>query len=442
VHVQRAGREQGAAIVSWRPAPMRIASRRMRIARGTRIAALLVAVLTVLSLVAARHAPAPAEGAQQRVTVYSSMPLQGAGRPQALAVVQGARLALEEAGRRAGPHPVRYISLDNSTARVGAWTPYNTAVNARKAAQDDSAVAYIGEFNSGASAISIPLLNEVPIAQISPTNAAVGLTRGGPGADPGEPFKYYPTGRRHYFRITPNDSVQAGALAVAMRGRGCRRIAVLNDGEVYGAGLGALVRRRARRLGLRIVHSSRIRVRALRHRGLARRVRRSGARCVAYTGITANGAVRLFRDLARALPRARLFGGDGIAESGFADPREGGVPSRVGRRVLVTVATRAPEALPEAGRAMLQRYAARYGEPSPDPLAVQGYESMRLVLDAVAAVGPRRRAVIRWLDDVRNRRSALGRYSFDRYGDTTLRDYGLYRIRRGALQWAGAVRAA
>jgi hypothetical protein len=49
--------------------------------------------------------------------------------------------------------------------------------------------------------------------------------------------------------------------------------------------------------------------------------------------------------------------------------------------------------------------------------------------------------VIRWLHDFRNRQSMLGTYEFDRFGDTTLRDYGLYRIRRGALQWAGAVRA-
>jgi branched-chain amino acid transport system substrate-binding protein len=113
----------------------------------------------------------------------------------------------------------------------------------------------------------------------------------------------------------------------------------------------------------------------------------------------------------------------------------------VARRVVVTVATLAPEALPAAGQAMLQRYSARYGEPFPDPYAVQGYEAMRLVLDAVAAVGPRRPAVIRWLNDVRGRQSVLGTYAFDRFGDTTLRDFGLYRIRDGALQWAGAVRA-
>jgi branched-chain amino acid transport system substrate-binding protein len=414
----------------------------MRIARGTRIACILLVASIALSPVAG-PAAAPAQTGQQRWTVYSSMPLQGAGRPQALAVVRGARLALEEAGGRAGIHSIRYISLDNSTRLAGTWTPEATSRNARRAAQDESTVAYIGEFNSGASAISIPLLNEVPLAQISPANTAVGLTRSGPGADLGEPEKYYPTGRRHYFRIAPNDRVQGVALAAAMRDRACRRVAILNDGEVYGAGVGQLVRRASRRLGLRVVHASRTtRGRGGRLRaGIAQRVRRSRARCVAYTGITATGAVPLFRRIARALPRAQLFGNAGIAESGFTDPREGGVPARVGRRVVVTVATLAPDALPQAGREMLQRYSARYGEQFPDPYAVHGYEAMRLVLDAVAAVGPRRRAMIRWLRGVENRVSVLGTYEFDRFGDTTLRDYGLYRIRGGELEWAGAVRA-
>ena len=52
------------------------------------------------------------------------------------------------------------------------------ALNVRRAAQDESAIAYIGDFNSGASAISIPILNEVPLPQISPSNTAIGLTRG------------------------------------------------------------------------------------------------------------------------------------------------------------------------------------------------------------------------------------------------------------------------
>src|SRR4051794_36791534 len=94
------------------------------------------------------------------VTVYSSLPLQGASRDQGIAVVNGAKLALEQAGNKAGGVPVKYTSLDDSTAQAGQWTPELTSANARKAAQDDSTAAYIGEFNSGASAVSIPILNE------------------------------------------------------------------------------------------------------------------------------------------------------------------------------------------------------------------------------------------------------------------------------------------
>jgi branched-chain amino acid transport system substrate-binding protein len=401
--------------------------------------ALLVASIVLTSLLT--PSPAHAQDVPRQLTVYSSLPLVGASRPQTQAIVLGARLALEEAGGRAGVHSIRYVSLNDGTRFAGTWTPVATSRNARRAARDNSTIAYIGDFNSGASALSIPILNEVGIAQISPSNTAIGLTRNGPGADRGEPLKYYPSGRRSYFRIAPSDRVQAGALAVAMRDRGCVRVAALHDGEIYGAGVGTLVRRHARRLGLRVSHAARINPRGRHFRRLARRVRRSGAQCVVFTGITANGAVRLFRDLARILPRAQLFGSDGIAESGFADPREGGVPPRVGRRVLVVVQTLAPEALPEAGRALLSRYAARYGDPTPDPFAVHGYEAMRLVLDAVAAVGPRRRAVIGWLRAVRDRPSVLGTYGFDRFGDTTLRDYGLYGIRGGFLGWVGAVRA-
>ena len=57
------------------------------------------------------------------VTVYSSLPLQGASRPQTTAMVNGIKLALEQAGNKAGDIDVTYESLDDSTAQAGSWTP-------------------------------------------------------------------------------------------------------------------------------------------------------------------------------------------------------------------------------------------------------------------------------------------------------------------------------
>jgi branched-chain amino acid transport system substrate-binding protein len=177
------------------------------------------------------------ESGGKTLTVYSSLPLQGASRPQTTALVNGIKLALEQAGGKAGEFTVKYQSLDDSTAQAGSWTPEATQANARKVAQDDSAAVYIGEFNSGASAVSIPILNEAGVPQISPANTYVGLTSDEPGSEPGEPEKFYPTGQRTYTRIVPKDTIQAAALATVMKEDGCTNVQLANDKEVYGAGL-------------------------------------------------------------------------------------------------------------------------------------------------------------------------------------------------------------
>ena len=91
------------------------------------------------------------------------------------------------------------------------------------AATDRTTIGYIGDYNSGATAVSIPQLNRVEIPQISPSSTALGLTRGGLEAAPGEPEKYYPTGKRTFARVVPNDGVQAQVIVRLMRSMGCTR---------------------------------------------------------------------------------------------------------------------------------------------------------------------------------------------------------------------------
>ena len=99
-------------------------------------------------------------------------------------MVNGIKLALAEAGGKAGQWTVNYQSLDDSTAAAAAWDPGQTAANARKVATDPKAVYYIGEFNSGASEMSIPILNQGGIPQVSPANTYVGLTTSASGQRP------------------------------------------------------------------------------------------------------------------------------------------------------------------------------------------------------------------------------------------------------------------
>ena len=377
------------------------------------------------------------------VNVYSSLPLQGASRPQTTAMVEGIRLALQQNNGKAGDLTVKYTSLDDSTAQAGTWTPEATAANARRVAQDDAAVAYIGEFNSGASAISIPLLNEVPIAQISPANTAVGLTSDEPGADEGEPDKYYPTGERHYLRIVPKDTIQGAALATLMSEDGCGNAYILNDKEVYGAGLARNVELSAKDVGLEIKGNEGIDKNAPNYRSLGAKIKDTGAECFIYSGITANNAVQIFKDMAVALPKAPLLGPEGVGETGFFDPDEGGLPPDVARRVLITLPGVAPEEYPPAGQEFLKQYEAEYGEKNPDRYAVYGYEAMSLILDAIERAGPDgddRAAVVDQLLATKDREGVFGTYSIDENGDITLTPYGVYRIEDGALVFDRSVK--
>jgi branched-chain amino acid transport system substrate-binding protein len=378
------------------------------------------------------------------VNVYSSLPLQGASRPQTTAMVEGIRLALQQNNGKAGDLTVKYTSLDDSTAQAGTWTPEATAANARRVAQDDAAVAYIGEFNSGASAISIPLLNEVPIAQISPANTAVGLTSDEPGADEGEPDKYYPSGERHYLRIVPKDTIQGAALATLMSEDGCGNAYILNDKEVYGAGLSRNIESAAEAVGLEVLANEGIDPKAPNFRSQAATMKSEGAECFVFSGITANGAVQLYKDVAAALPDAQLYGPDGVAESGFSDPAEGGIPADVASRVKVTVATLSPDEYPPDGQKFFSDFEAEYGEANPDPYAIYGYEAMRLVLDTCEQLGADctdKQAMIDALFQTKGRESVLGTYDIDENGDTTLTDYGVYSIEGGELQFDQTIAA-
>jgi branched-chain amino acid transport system substrate-binding protein len=386
---------------------------------------------------------ASAEG--DTLAIYSSLPLQGAQRPQTTDMVRGAELAVKQHGGKAGEFTIEYTSLDDSTAQAGAWTPEATSANARRVAQDDNSIAYIGEFNSGASAISIPILNEVPIAQVSPANTAVGLTSDEPGADEGEPEKYYPTGNRHYLRIVPKDTIQGAALASLMKKDGCQNVYMLNDKEVYGAGLARNIETSADQQGLEIIANEGIDPKAPNFRSVAAKMKSEGADCFVFSGITANGAVQLYKDVLAAMPDIKMFGPDGVAETGFTDPAEGGIPANVQREVKLTVATLDPDSYPPDGRKFFQDYEKEYGEANPNPYSVYGYEAMDLILDTCDRLGSDcsdRQKLIDALYETKGRKSVLGTYDIDENGDTTLTDYGVYRVKDGELVFDETIKAS
>ncbi len=363
------------------------------------------------------------------VDIYSSLPLQGASSAQTVPLVNGAKLALAQAGGHAGQFTVVYNSLDDSTAQAGKWDPGQTASNARKAAEDPKAVYYIGEFNSGASEVSIPILNEAGVPQVSPANTYVGLTTNDPGSAPGEPQKYYPTGKRTYLRIVPIDTIQAAADLIAMKNAGCTKIAVANDKEAYGSGLATLLELQKAKYGLTITSNTGIDPTAPNFRSYASTIKAQGADCFIFAGIVANGGVQITKDVAAAIPGVKIFGPDGMCTSTWTNAKMGGVPASLDPQIQCTVATLNLTAYP-GGKTFLAAYKAAY-HTVPDPYAIYGYEAMKLGVDTIASLGANgdsKSAVLAALFATKSRNSVLGTYGFNSNGDTTLTSYGLYKV--------------
>ena len=372
------------------------------------------------------------------LTIYSSLPLQGDSRPQSEAVVNGEKLALQEHGGKVGKYTIKYVSLDDSTAATGKWDPGATSSDARKAAQDKSTIVYLGEFNSGASAISIPILNEAGILQISPSNTYVGLTRS-EGADKGEPDKYYPSGKRTYGRVVPADHIQAAAQVAYQKAQGCTKVYILNDKEVYGKGIADAVQKDGTAQGLQILGNDGIDTKAANFRSLATKIKSKGADCMFFGGITDNKAVQVWKDVGAANPTIKMFGPDGVAESAFTTK----VPANLQTRTFITNPTLDPKLYPPAAQDFFKTYKQKFGK-NPEPYAIYGYEAMQDALLSIQNAGDKgndRAEVIKQFFNIKDRDSVLGKYSIDANGDTTLSDYGGDKVKGGQLVFDKVIKA-
>jgi branched-chain amino acid transport system substrate-binding protein len=364
------------------------------------------------------------------IDIYSSLPMQGASAAQTVPLVNGIKLAFSQAGDKVGNFNINYTVLDDSTASAGKWDPSQTAANARKVATDPKAVLYIGEFNSGASEISIPILNAAGIPQISPANTYVGLTTNEPGSAPGEPQKYYPSGKRTYLRIVPRDTIQAAAGLITMKKDGCTKVAVANDKEAYGAGLAALLELEKGKYGVTITSNTGIDPTAPNFRSYASSIKSQGADCFYFAGIVSNGAVQITKDVAAAIPHVKIYGGDGICTGSYTAASQHGIPASIAPQVQCTVATQDLAAYP-GGRDFLSAYKAKYGTANPDPYAIYGYEVGKLAIHTLSGLGAKandKSAVLQALFATKDYHGVIGTYGFDANGDTTLKSYGLYKV--------------
>ena len=350
--------------------------------------------------------------------IASDLPLQGAIRKQTVQISRAMIWALQQKAWKAGSWKIGYQSCDDSTAQSGGWDSGKCATNARLYATNTSVMAVIGTFNSGCAEIEVPILNRAhpgPLAMVSPANTYPGLTK---KWAPGEPMKFYPTGVRNYARVVASDDFQGPADAMYTKSLGLKKVFVLNDRQVYGAGVAGTYAAAARKLGLKVVGTAGWDAKASSYESLAEHIKSSGAQAVFLGGIACNNGAKLMQDIKAVNPKIQLQMPDG-----FSDPNANGA---VGNGALISVAGEPPSALTGFGATFVKSFGKSIGA-TPNPYSAYGAQAMLVALQAVGLHGGDRAAVTRALFGMHVANGVLGSFTLNANGDTSLTPITIYK---------------
>lgn len=363
------------------------------------------------------------------LVVYSSLPASGVSAQAARAVSAGQRLALEDAGRRVRGRRVRLVELDAARAGEGPWSPDRVNANAERAAEDPRAIAYLGELGYGASAVSVPVTNDARLLQVSATETLTSLTQTPIGRPRAGPDRYYPSSRRSFVRLVPNDDLLAETLLERAAAGGARRLVILFDSDIYSRELAGQLAALGRRDGPRTVGIEEYRGRVEEIPDVVRHVGEARPDVLLYAGITGPGTDRLVAEIARRLPAVALY-----ATSGLLERERGAALAAAPPRAWAMGPIAPVSRLAGSARRLSKRLSA-LGPDASRPEALYGYEAMKVVLDAIRAGGPDRERVRRAGTRTRARRSALGRYVLRGTGDIEGGRFGLWALRGGRFEF-------
>jgi branched-chain amino acid transport system substrate-binding protein len=257
---------------------------------------------------------------------------------------------------------------------------------------------------------------------VSPTDTALELTQPTTSV-PNSPTRYYEslsTYGRTFARVVPTDAAEARALIAEMQALGRSKLYIASDGSDYGKALTLAVKSHASP-AVTVVTT------------------RASADAVLYAGTSTAGAASIFNQAAAGTPGVKLFGSSAIAQDAFA----AALSPAAQRATYVSLPGFMASDLSAAGKAFVAAFRAANGH-APATEAIFGYEAMAAVMAVLHEAGSgagNRTTVVHDFFAIRNRSSALGTYSINQNGDTSLAPFVLDRISAGKLVPYKAVQA-
>jgi branched-chain amino acid transport system substrate-binding protein len=272
---------------------------------------------------------------------------------------RGIEIAIDDVKNTVLGHPLSLTGEDTGCSAEGGQAA------AQKLAADKSIVAVIGTSCSSEARVLVPILSDLGVTVISPSNTAPDLT------DPAsrEPF---------YFRTAHNDLVQGKVAAeFAYNNQGVRKAATIHDGSPYAEGLANSFANTFKKLGGEIVAQEAVQVGATDMKPVLTAIASKGPELIFYPIFVAEGGFVTAQ--AREIPElanVKLMGADGIFSTDFL---KAAGPAAVG------MFHSSPDfsAFGDAYKTFLDEHQKKYGEKPISAFHAHAYDAANIIFAAL-----------------------------------------------------------
>jgi len=323
-------------------------------------------------------------GGGKTLIISSDLPLQGASKDASDSTNNAIQLYLDQVGNKAGDYSIKFQPYDDSTAAKGNWDDAQCAKNANDHVANTDEVAVMGTYNSGCAKILAPVLNQDPtgpMLMVSHANTNPGLTK---TWDPGEPEKYFPSGKRSYARVATTDDYQGAAAAqFALDKLGVKKVYILNDNQTYGQGVGKAFEESAKKLGIEVLGNEPWDQKQSSYASLFNKIKATSPDLVYLAGIYDLNGGQLVKDKVAVLgdnTKVKLMAPDGF--TGYPELQK--LPQ--GQGMYLTFAGLSTDQIKTQGGAaakLLEDYNAKYGSDPASSYALYGVAAVQVILAAI-----------------------------------------------------------
>ena len=388
-------------------------------------------ILAVLAIVALVGAAACAKktntgttgGNKKEVKIGFIGDLTGSNSSLVVPSKNAAQLAIDQANAK-GDLKVKivFVPLDNKEANPTTAPPL-----AQQLISDSEVVGVIGPAFSGETAAVQPLFKQAGLTHITQSATRASLTAGGFNT---------------FFRSVGGDSDQADAAGkLAVKGKSCNTVAVIDDKSAYGQGYGDIAAASVVKYGGKVITRQSV-APTTDYTSIVGTLTDKKPDCVIYGGYEPQSSI-LVKQMREKAVRATFISGDGSKSIKFIP--DAGKANAEG--VLFTCpCLDANVSSDPAAVQFVKDFKAKYGV-APDIYAPEGYDVTNIFINAIKACGDNvtRSCVLDQVTSLKDYKGLTKTFNWTTdpkaLHEVTDKGVNIYEVKNGAIKLDGNINA-